>query len=95
MGAAWNDFAEYRQSNEIEPGRCIVENGDGTLSRSNSRLQAGAEVISDTFGFAIGKTQKCNTPVAVSGRVLAYPNEPLESYVPGMPVCSGPNGTIS
>jgi hypothetical protein len=39
FGAAWNDYAEYRQCLlPPEPGRCIVENGDGTLSLSSKRL---------------------------------------------------------
>lgn len=96
MGAAWNDYAEYRQCDDkIEPGRCIVENGDGTLSLSIDRLQPGAEIVSDTFGFAIGKTTKSRTPVAISGRVLAYPYESLHKLKIGAPVCSGPNGTVS
>lgn len=36
-GAAWNDYAEFRQSKEnktIEPGRVVYENGDDTLSIS-------------------------------------------------------------
>ena len=97
MGAAWNDYAEFRTSNENEPGRCIIENGDGTLSRSTHRLQAGAEIISDTFGFAIGKTKEVNAPIAWSGRVLAYPYEnklQFQNQI-GKPVCSGPNGTVS
>lgn len=96
FGAAWNDYAEYRQcTQQIEPGRCIIENGDGTLSLSTKRLQGGAEIVSDTFGFAIGQTSKCNTPIAVSGRVLAYINEPHNTLRIGAPVCSGPNGTVS
>ena len=97
MGAAWNDYAEFRASNENEPGRCVIENGDGTLSRSTQRLQAGAEIISDTFGFAIGKTKEVNAPIACSGRVLAYPYEnklQFQNQI-GKPVCSGPNGTVS
>ena len=95
-GACWNDYAEYRETAEtIEPGRCIVENGDGTLSLSTQRLQAGAEIVSDTFGFAIGRTTQCNTPVATSGRVLAYVNEPRSLLKIGAPVSSGPNGTVS
>lgn len=97
LGAAWNDYAEYRTSNENEPGRCIIENGDGTLSRSTQRLQVGAEIISDTFGFAIGKIEGVNTPIACSGRVLAYPYEnklQFQNQI-GKPVCSGPNGTVS
>ena len=58
-------------------------------------MQPGAEVVSDTFGFAIGETNECKTPIAVSGRVLVYPYEDRNSYQPGDAVCSGPNGTVS
>ena len=51
--------------------------------------------MSDTFGFAIGKTEKCGTPIAISGRVLAYPYENRNTFKPGDAVCSGPNGTVS
>ncbi len=95
FGAVWNDYAEFRKSNEYEPGRVVCEYGDGTLTRSKKRLQPGAEIISDTFGFAIGETHDCQTPIAVSGRVLAYPYENKNNYKPGDPVCAGPNGTIS
>lgn len=95
-GAAWNDYAEYRETTEeVEPGRCIIENGDGTLSLSTKRMQAGAEIVSDTFGFAIGETIKSKTPIAVSGRVLAYGDKPAKDFTIGAPVCSGANGTIS
>ena len=95
FGAVWNDFAEFRKSNETEAGRVICENGDGSLSRSWRRLQPGACVISDTYGFAIGETDDCKTPVAVAGRVLAYPYEDWWTFEPGQPVCAGPNGTVS
>lgn len=95
MGAAWNDYAEFRQSKELEPGRVVCECGDGMLVLANERLQPGAEIISDTFGFAIGKTDMCQTPIAVSGRVLAYPLEDIETYIAGDAVCAGPNGTVS
>lgn len=95
MGACWNDFAEFRKSDETEPGRVVCENGDGTMSRSYKRLQPGAMIVSDTFGFAIGKTEGGNTPVAVAGRVLAYPYEDWWCFEPGQPVCAGPNGTVS
>ena len=96
-GACWNDYAEYRISNCQEPGRVICENGDDTLSLSTERLQPAGNVISDTFGFAIGETEMAKTPIAVSGRVLAYPYESREEFKKniGRPVCSGPNGTVS
>lgn len=95
LGACWNDYAEFRKTEEIEPGRVVCEKGDGTLIRSSYRLQAGAEVVSDTYGFAIGETKECKTPISVIGRVLAYPNEPLDYYEAGDAVCAGPNGTVS
>ena len=94
-GAVWNDYAEYRQSDCLEAGRVICENGDDTLSLATERLQPGAEIISDTFGFAIGKTDKAQTPIAVSGRVLAYTYEDRNSYKPGDAVCAAPGGTVS
>ena len=93
--AAGNDFAEYRISDEIEAGRVICENGDGTMSRSYKRLQPGAMVVSDTFGSSIGKSEERNTPVAVAGRVLAFPYEDWWTFEPGEAVCAGPNGTVS
>ena len=94
-GAIWNDYAEFRQSDENEAGRVVCEKGDGTLSRSTKRLQPAAEIVSDTFGFAIGRTKICKTPIAVAGRVLAYPNEDISKYKIGDCVCAGPNGTVS
>ena len=95
-GAVWNDYAEYRATEEeIEAGRVVVENGDDTLSLATERLMPGANVVSDTFGFAIGETDTSKTPLAVSGRALVYTYEDRDSYKPGDPVCSGPNGTVS
>lgn len=98
-GAVWNDYAEFRQTKEeIEPGRCIIETGEGDLVLSTKRLQNGAEIVSDTYGFAIGQTEKCNTPIASNGRVLAYLYENDKKILKqniGQPVCSGPDGTVS
>lgn len=93
-GAVWNDYAEFRKSGIHTPGAVICENGDGSLCLSKKRLQAGAKVISDTFGFAIGQTNECQTPVAVSGRVLAIPHV-NEKFKVGDCVCAGPHGTVS
>lgn len=95
-GAAWNDYAEYREVNEtIEPGRVVVETGKGDLVLATERLQPGAEIISDTYGFCIGETAKSKTPIAVTGRVLVYTLEDRNSFAAGDPVCAGPNGTVS
>ena len=97
-GAVWNDYAEFRETKkDIEPGRCIRELGDDTLELTTERLMRGCEIVSDTFGFAIGETEKAKTPTAASGRVLAYLYEDREEAKQkiGWPVCSGPNGTVS
>lgn len=95
-GAAWNDYAEFRECiTTFEAGQVVCENGDDTLSLATERLQPGACIVSDTFGFAIGETDIADCPIAVSGRVLAYPYEPRESYKAGDPVCAGPGGTVS
>ena len=97
-GAAWNDYAEFRQCKELfNPGNVVFENGDDTLSISTKRMQRGCSIVSDTFGFAIGETDQAKCPIAVSGRVLAYPYESLDEFKNhiGYAVCSGPNGTVS
>ena len=96
-GAVWNDYAECREADTIEPGKCVIEVGDDTLITSTERMMPGANITSDTFGFAIGETEQAKTPIAVSGRVLAYPYESREEFKKniGRPVCSGPNGTVS
>ena len=94
--AVWNDYAEYRESAEkIKPGRVVIENGNGSISISEKRLIPGASIVSDTYGFIIGETEKCKTPVATAGRVLRYPFEDKTIYNAGDAVCTGPNGTVS
>lgn len=96
-GAVWNDYAEFREGDTIDAGRCVIEVGNDTLITSTERMMPGANITSDTFGFAIGETEQAKTPIAVSGRVLAYPYESREEFKKniGRPVCSGPNGTVS
>lgn len=95
-GAAWNDYAEFRETiYDIEPGRCVVETGHGDLILATERLMPGANIVSDTFGFVIGETETSKTPLAVAGRVLAYTYEDRMFFKAGDAVCSGPNGTIS
>lgn len=94
-GAVWNDYAEFRSAESVEPGRVVIEDNSGIMKLSSQRLQPGGNIVSDTFGFAIGETVFCQTPIAVAGRVLAYPYEDKYSYPLGAAVCTGPNGTIS
>lgn len=102
VGAVWNDYAEYRwvlkhpdTDEPIQAGRCVAENGNDSMSLTNARLQAGVRIVSDTYGMCMGETEKAKTPVAVCGRVLAYPFERKVAFNVGDPVCSGPNGTVS
>lgn len=92
--AVWNDYAEFRQSRETQAGRCVQENDDGWLTRSDKRLISGASIITDTYGYSQGATETATIPVAVAGRVLVYTTQPRENYHAGMAVCSGPNGTV-
>lgn len=92
----WNDYAEYRKADShVESGRVVVEIGDDTVRQSTDRLEPGAMIVSDTFGSVMGDWSQESVPVCVSGRVLAYPCEPIGSYSVGDPVCSGYNGTVS
>lgn len=91
----WNDYAEYRQCAEREAGRVVQEVGDDSLVVTTKRLDHFVGVISDTWGFCQGETKKAKTPIAVAGRVLAYPYEDRNTYMPGDCVCSAPNGTVS
>lgn len=94
-GALWNDYAEFRESDELEPGRCVYEVGDDSLTRTTERLMPGCNIVTDTFGFSQGETEKAKTPIATAGRVLAYTLEDRNIFKPGDAVCSGPNGTVS
>lgn len=93
-GAAWNDYAEYRDQVEmVEPGYCVRSADDGRVSKTTEKLQACDGIVSDTFGFAIGETEICKTPLAVAGRVLAYAENPSELHT-GDTVCAGPEGKV-
>ena len=98
FNAVFNDYAEYRETkSEIEPGRVVREVGNGTLEMSTERLQRGCMIVSDTFGTSMGQTEKCNTPVAVAGRALAYCLEGRDyaRHHIGWPVCAAPGGMVS
>ena len=98
FGAAWNDYAEFRQKDNsivgIPYGHVVIENGNDTVSLSVERLQPCGQIVSDTYGFIIGKEQN-SLPVALCGRVLAYSYEDRNIFKIGDAVCTGPNGTVS
>ena len=95
MGAAWNDYAEFRNQIEIiEPGYCVASTDDGRVYKTTEKFQACDGIVSDTYGFAIGKTEVYQTPLAVAGRVLAYYEGNKTDYHAGDTVCAGPNGKI-
>lgn len=92
--AVWNDYAEFRIGDTTEPGYCVTETTSGVMTKTTERLQAGAKVISDTYGTAMGETKTAKTPIAVSGRVLAYPYRDRTEYPLGAAVCAAPDGTV-
>lgn len=96
-GAVWNDYAEYRACDRaLIPGMVVVPDGmDDKVCLCGKRRAAGARVVTDTFGFAIGKTGETDVPVAVSGRVLAHSDEPVTNLRVGDAVCAGKHGGIS
>ena len=67
---------------------------NGKMIKTQERLQAGCKITSETFGTCMGETETAKTPIAVAGRVLAYPYRSREEYKLGAAVCSGPDGTI-
>ena len=95
-GAVWNDYAEFREGTaQVEPGRIVYEVGDDTVALTDRRMMAAVSAVSDTFGFAIGETDKAQLPLAVAGRVLVYTDVDRTEFKAGDVVCSGPNGTVS
>lgn len=93
--SVWNDYAECRKAETLEPGRVIIEDASGEMKLSSERLQPGGSIISDTYGHSMGYTEECKTPVAVAGRVLAYYDGDINMYTVGAAVGTGPNGTVS
>lgn len=95
-GAVWNDYAEFRtQNEEIEPGYCVTSSKSGKVYKTTERLQYCEGIVSDTYGFSIGETDNCKTPLAVSGRVLAYYDGDISDYEIGDAVCATVNGLIT
>lgn len=94
-GAVWNDYAEFRnQNDEIKPGYCVASTNNGKVYKTTKHLQACDGIVSDTYGFSIGETDKCKTPLAVSGRVLAYCEGDRYDYNAGDTVGASANGKV-
>lgn len=94
-GAVWNDYAEFRnQEEDILPGYCVCSSDNGKVSKTTEKFAACDGIVSDTYGFAIGDTDECRTPLAVAGRVLAYCGEDRNTYHAGDTVCAGPEGKV-
>jgi len=91
--AVWNDYAECREAEVVRGGLCVREDEDGIMKRTKKRLQSGCKLTSDTFGQCMGKTDKALTPIAVAGRVLAYPYRKAKFKI-GKAVCSAPGGMV-
>lgn len=92
--AVWNDYAECREAETTEPGRCLRESVSGVMKITDRRMMRGCRIVSDTYGTCMGETEKAKTPIGVAGRVLAYPARKRSRFYLGAPVCSGPNGTV-
>ena len=92
--AVWNDFAEYRQGETTQGGRVVYDDGTGIMKVTTERLQPAARIVSDTYGLAVGESDKAKTPIGIGGRVLAYPYRERNQYKVGDAVCAAPNGTI-
>lgn len=93
FGSAWNDFAEFRKCN-ASAGSVVCETGKGDLVLSSERLQAGAAVVSDTYGMVIGLNDLESKPIAVAGRVLVYFTGQKRNYKAGDAVCAAADGKI-
>lgn len=95
FGAAWNDYAEYREVvEEVAPGYCVVSNDNGQVTKTSKMMQACDGIVSDTFGFSIGESGNGQVPLAVAGRVLAYCEGNREDYHAGDTVCASPEGKV-
>jgi len=64
------------------------------MTKTTKRLMPGCKLISDTYGMIIGETETAKTPIAVTGRALAYPYRNIDEYHLGDAVCSAPDGKI-
>ena len=92
--AVWNDYAEFREGEDAAPGHVVQETEDGVMRICTERLAPACKIVSDTFGSCMGETEKAKLPIAVAGRVLAYPFRDKSEFHLGDAVCSAPGGTV-
>lgn len=95
-GGVSNDYAEFRQAlqGELLPGFVVCGNDNGELMLTNQHMSHFEGVVSDTYGFAIGETEKCKVPLAVAGRVLVYFEGNRDDYHTGDVVCASETGRV-
>lgn len=89
----WNDLADFQDlADEYIPGKCYYDTLEGAKI-CNVRCQKSViGILSDTFGFALGKDKnKGQAPFAVSGWVLAYVEDDCE---PGDPLTNDKHGNL-
>lgn len=89
------NIVEFRESESIEAGYVLIESGNGILTLSTERLNPTGVIVSDTYGFAMGQSETNTVPTVITGRVLAYPYEEIDTYAVGTVVCSAPDGKVS
>lgn len=91
------NVVEYRKTiGRPAPGRVLIATETGALKESTKRLEPAIGIVSDTYGLEFGKSVDENlAPVAMAGRVLAFPFENREGFRIGDPVCAAPGGTVS
>ena len=93
-GQVYNDYAEYRETQEhIEPGYVQISDNGKLRKCDTDRARNIAGVVSDVFGFQIGQTETQTTPVQVQGRALVYCEDQLK-VKPGDQVCATKHGKV-
>lgn len=89
-------FKEFRKiDGEYEYGMVFVENGSGTLVKSEERLLPCGFVIAEGMGAAVsGYEEQYGVPIAIAGRVLVSVDN-REDLKVGDKLCTGENGKAS
>ena len=94
-GAVWNDivdFVDVEENFNIEYGRVYARNKNYKVEKTNKHAQNALGIASDTFGFAVGKKDNKQIPIAIGGFVLAYVDV---VYKAGTPLIATKNGMLT